>query len=74
MSSKVQRFVRLAALSCRLCRSPAPRRQPATMSRSDEIVVTAQKREESLRDVPLSVEAVTRRQTRPMPASCALMT
>jgi outer membrane receptor protein involved in Fe transport len=59
MNSKVRRFVRLAIIAGSV---PAiAGAQQATVAEEDvleEIVVTAQKREESLRDVPLSVEAV----------------
>jgi iron complex outermembrane recepter protein len=59
MNTKVARFVRLA-----IAVSAAPllvnAQEPSTdEGMLEEIVVTAQKREESLRDVPLSVEAVS---------------
>ncbi len=61
MNFKVHRFVRVAVAMQRRSGTGAgaaargDRRRRAVL---DEIVVTAQKREESLRDVPLSVEAV----------------
>lgn len=57
MSTTVRRFVRLAIA---LAAVPLPSlAQEAGVDILDEIIVTAQKREESLRDVPLSVEAVS---------------
>ena len=59
MTNTVSRFVRLAiALGAVPLAAQAQEALP-TMDRCREIVVTAQKREESLRDVPLSVEAVS---------------
>jgi iron complex outermembrane recepter protein len=60
MTSRVASFVRLAMM----LGAAAPLAVSAAAAASDdglldEIVVTAQKREESLRDVPLSVEAVS---------------
>jgi iron complex outermembrane recepter protein len=60
MNFKVHRFVRIAiALSVvpglALAQEPAAAEDDELL---DEIVVTAQKRQESLRDVPLSVEAI----------------
>jgi iron complex outermembrane recepter protein len=60
MTSRVANFVRLAMMLS----AAAPLAVSAAAAASDdglldEIVVTAQKREESLRDVPLSVEAVS---------------
>ena len=60
MTSRVASFVRLAIM----LGATAPLAATAAEAASDdglldEIVVTAQKREESLRDVPLSVEAVS---------------
>ena len=59
MSLKVAGFVRMTIML-----STASLAAPATLAADDDVlldqvVVTAQKREESLRDVPLSVEAVT---------------
>jgi iron complex outermembrane recepter protein len=59
MDNKVARFVRIAIA---LGATPllASAQEPSTdEGLLEEIVVTAQKREESLRDVPLSVEAVS---------------
>ena len=60
MSLKVRRFVRLAIAIAAvpvgaLAGQPAADDEPVTL---DEVVVTAQKRVESLLDVPISVEAV----------------
>ena len=58
MQTSVARFVRLAlALAATPLAAGAQEAEETTIL--EEIVVTAQKREESLRDVPLSVEAVT---------------
>jgi outer membrane receptor protein involved in Fe transport len=60
MNLGIRGFVRLAivlgaAPVCALAQEPAADDEPVTL---EEIVVTAQKRSESLRDVPISVEAV----------------
>ncbi len=60
MSLKVRRYVRLAiaigaAPMWAFAQEPAAEEEAVTL---EEVVVTAQKREESLRDVPISVEAV----------------
>jgi iron complex outermembrane recepter protein len=60
MNFKVRRFVRMAIFlgampALALSQAPANTADEVVL---EEIVVTAQKREESLRDVPLSVEAV----------------
>jgi iron complex outermembrane recepter protein len=57
MSVTVNRFVRLAIAMGAL--PLAANSQDAADDTLDEVVVTAQKREESLRDVPLSVEVVS---------------
>src|SRR5688572_12572473 len=61
MNFKVRRFVRMAVV-CGAAPALALVQQPAMAQEEDvvldEILVTAQKREESLRDVPISVEAV----------------
>jgi iron complex outermembrane receptor protein len=61
MNFKVHRFVRMAVV-CSAAPALALMQQTATAQEEDvlleEILVTAQKREESLRDVPISVEAV----------------
>src|SRR5512139_2489773 len=60
MSSRVARFVRLAImLGAAAPLSATAAEAAADDGLLDEILVTAQKREESLRDVPLSVEAVS---------------
>jgi iron complex outermembrane receptor protein len=57
MSTTVRRLVRLAIA---LAAVPVPSlAQEAGVDILEEIIVTAQRREESLRDVPLSVEAVS---------------
>jgi iron complex outermembrane receptor protein len=60
MHSKVRRFVRLGVVlgtlpTCALAQQTVIKADDVTLN---EVVVTAQKRQESLRDVPLSVEAV----------------
>lgn len=60
MTSRVAAFVRLAIMLGAAAPLAATAAETATDDGLlDEIVVTAQKREESLRDVPLSVEAVS---------------
>lgn len=59
MSSSVARFVRMAMLLGASAPLAATAAAAADDGLLDEIVVTAQKREESLREVPLSVEAVS---------------
>jgi outer membrane receptor protein involved in Fe transport len=59
MSVSVNRFVRLAIAMSALPLAAQAQEPVADDGLLEEIVVTAQKREESLRDVPLSVEAVS---------------
>ena len=71
MSSKVRHFVRVGVAIAAI---PVYALAQETVIKADEVtleevVVTAQKRQESLRDVPLSVEAVRVTNCR-KPASC----
>jgi iron complex outermembrane recepter protein len=59
MNFTVKRLVRLAVALSIVPASVEAQTPPASDDVLEEIVVTAQKREESLRDVPLSVEAVS---------------
>jgi iron complex outermembrane recepter protein len=59
MNSTVSRFVRLAIAVSALPLAATAQEAPVDDGTLDEVVVTAQKREESLRDVPLSVAAVS---------------
>ncbi len=59
MTNTVSRFVRLAIALGTVPFAAQAQEAPADDGSLPEIVVTAQKREESLRDVPLSVEAVS---------------
>ena len=59
MTNTVSRFVRIAIALGTVPFAAQAQEAPADDGSLPEIVVTAQKREESLRDVPLSVEAVS---------------
>ena len=59
MSQKVSSSVRLALLLGAVPLAASAQESPADDTALDEIVVTAQMREESLRDVPLSVAALS---------------
>jgi outer membrane receptor protein involved in Fe transport len=59
MSFRVATFVRLAVALAAVPLAATAADEPADDGLLDEIVVTAQKREESLRDVPLSVGAIS---------------
>ena len=59
MSQKVSSSVRLALLLGAVPLAASAQESPADDAALDEVVVTAQMREESLRDVPLSVEALS---------------